>query len=167
VFELQRLRSDHEAAVLAFEQENWAYFVQSISDRGNDFFEKFAEHYRALVAEQDIGGSAFYLLVDQDTAVVGRFNLYDLVDGGAEVGYRVAQRVAGRNVATSGLRELCRIANAEFGLRTLRAAVSHENVASQRVLLKAGFVATEPTEVGGKQGRRYELRLASAGHGPR
>jgi len=38
---------------------------------------------------------------------VGRFNPYDLKDGTAEVGYRVAEQVAGCGVATSTLRELC------------------------------------------------------------
>jgi ribosomal-protein-alanine N-acetyltransferase len=33
VFELQRLRNDHAAAVLDFERVNRAYFAESISDR--------------------------------------------------------------------------------------------------------------------------------------
>lgn len=81
---------------------------------------------------------------------MGRFNLYDLVDGTAGVGYRIAQRVSGRGVATSGLRNLCRIAGEEYGLRTLRAVTSSENVASQRVLTKAGFVAIRSVEVEGR-----------------
>jgi len=101
------------------------------------------------------------VLVDEDETVVGRFNLYDLADGTAEVGYRVAERVSGRGVATSGLRNLCRVAGEEYGLRTLRAATSNENVASQRVLAKAGFVAIGPAEVGGRQGAWYERVLAS------
>ena len=160
---LQRLRGDHEAAVLAFEQENRSYFAKSISDRGDDFYEEFAEQYRALLAEQEAGTCVFHVLVDDDKVVVGRFNLYDLANGTAEVGYRVAQRVSGRDVATSGLRDLCRIAAEEYGLRTLRAATSNENVASQRVLVKAGFAATGPAEVGGRQGAWYELALASLG----
>jgi len=52
VFELQRIRPDHETAVLEFEQANRAYFTQSITDRGDDFFAGFAELYRALLAEQ-------------------------------------------------------------------------------------------------------------------
>lgn len=44
-------------------------------------------------------------------------------------------------------------------LHRLEAAVSNENVASQRVLEKAGFVATGLTEVGGRKGMRYELAL--------
>lgn len=159
MFELQRLRADHEAAVLAFEQANRAYFAESITDRGDDFFEQFAERHRALLADQEAGVGAFHVLVDRGGNVVGRFNLYELANGTGVVGFRVARRVAGRGVATSALRDLCRIASEQYGLRTLRAAASNENVASQRVLKKVGFVATGPAEVGGRQGSWYELAL--------
>jgi ribosomal-protein-alanine N-acetyltransferase len=159
VFELQRLRPDHEPALLAFEQTNRAYFAESVSDRGDHFYKQFAERHRALLAEQETGTCAFHVLVDEDEKVVGRFNLYDIVDGTAEVGFRVAQRVAGRGVATSALEKLCRIAREQYQLRTLRAGSSNENIASQRVLEKVGFVATGPAEVGGRQGSWYELAL--------
>ena len=159
MFQLQRLRPDHERAVLAFEQTNRAYFAEFISDRGDDYFAQFAERHRALLAEQDTGACVFHVLVDEDEEVVGRFNLYDLVDGTADVGYRVAQRVAGRGVATSALQDLCAVARDRYGLRTLRAGTSNENIASQRVLTKVGFLATGPAEVGGRQGSGYELAL--------
>lgn len=79
------------------------------------------------------------MLVAEDGSVLGRFNLYDLEDGTARLGYRVAERVAGRGVATATVRELCRVATATHGLRTLRAATSHDNAASQRVLAKAQY----------------------------
>jgi ribosomal-protein-alanine N-acetyltransferase len=100
------------------------------------------------------------VLVDEHAKVVGRFNLYDLVDGTATVGFRLAQRVAGRGVATAALQDLCRIGREQYGLRRLRAAASNENVASQRVLAKVGFVMTGPAEVGGRKGRSSELILA-------
>jgi [ribosomal protein S5]-alanine N-acetyltransferase len=160
VFELQRLRLDHEAPVLAFEQANRAYFAESINDRGDDFYEHFAERHRATLAEQEAGACVFHVLVDGDEKVVGRFNLYDLGAGTAEVGFRVARQVTGRGVATSALRDLCRIASEQYGLRTLTAAASNENIASQKVLTKVGFVATGPAEVGGRQGSSYEIALA-------
>ncbi|MGH3503040.1 MAG: GNAT family N-acetyltransferase [Nocardioidaceae bacterium] len=159
MLELQRLRSDHAAAVLAFELANRAYFALSISDRGDEFFEQFFERHRALLAEQDAGERAYRVLLDDDGTVVGRFNLYDLADGAADIGYRVAERVAGRGVATSTLRTLCRLATEQHGLRTLRAKTSNENVASRRVLEKAGFVSVAPTDVGGRPGMSYECRL--------
>jgi ribosomal-protein-alanine N-acetyltransferase len=159
VFSLQRLRSDHEAAALAFERENRAYFAQSISDRGDMFFERFSEQHRELMAVQESGKGAFYVFVDEHEAVVGRFNLYDVQDETAVVGYRIAERVSGRGAATSGLRNLCRIAREDIGLRMLSAATGNENVASQRVLAKVGFVLIGPTEVGGRHGSEFKLDL--------
>jgi [ribosomal protein S5]-alanine N-acetyltransferase len=87
------------------------------------------------------------------------WDAYRVVDGTAEVGYRIARRVSGRGVATSGLREMCRLAADDYGLRTLKAATSNANVASQRVLAKAGFVALGPADVAGNPGVSYELIL--------
>jgi [ribosomal protein S5]-alanine N-acetyltransferase len=162
VSELRRLHSGDAPAVLAFELANRAYFAASISDRGDEFFDQFADRFSALLAEQQAGISAFYVLAAEDGAVLGRFNLYDLKDGTAELGYRVAQHVAGRGVATVTVRELCRLAAARHGLRTLRAATSLDNVASQRVLSKAGFVPVgpaDPAELGGQPGTWYQRDL--------
>jgi ribosomal-protein-alanine N-acetyltransferase len=162
--ELQRLRADHAPAVLAFELANRAYFAASISDRGDEFFDQFADRYRALLADQEAGTGAFYALVAEDGSVLGRFNLYGCEDGTADLGYRVAEHVAGRGVATATVRELCRLAAARHGLRTLRAATSHANVASQRVLTRAGFVPVgpaDPADLGGKPGTWYERDLAA------
>jgi ribosomal-protein-alanine N-acetyltransferase len=164
--ELQRLRADHAPAVLAFELANRAYFAAFISDRGDEFFDRFAELLTVLLAEQESGVCIFHVLVGDDGAVLGRFNLVDIEDGTAKLGYRVAQHVAGRGVATATVRELCQLAAAHYGLRTLRAATSHQNVASQKVLIKAGFVPAGPAgpaDLGGKQGTWYERDLTSAG----
>ncbi len=99
------------------------------------------------------------MLLDGDGAVVGRFNLYEVVDGTAELGYRVAEQVAGRGVATSTVRTLCRLAAEKYGLRTLKAKTSNENVASRRVLEKAGFVPGGSADVAGRPGMFYECRL--------
>jgi len=164
MYELQLVRADHQASLLAFELENRDYFAQSISDRGEEYFEQFTRRHAELLADQVAGVSANYLLVDQAGSVLGRFNLYRMNDGSAEVGYRIARRVAGRGVATAAVRELCRLAVARHGLRTLRAATSDQNVASQRVLLKAGFVPGEvadPADIGGKQGHWFHRDLAA------
>ena len=162
--ELQRLHAGHAPAVLAFELANRAYFVASVSDRGDEFYDQFTDRHSALLAEQEAGICAFYVLVAEDGSVLGRFNLYDFEDGTAELGYRVAQHVAGRGVATATVRELCRLAAARHGLRTLKAATARENAASQKVLTKAGFVPVgpaDPAHLGGKPGTRYQRDLAA------
>ena len=161
--ELQRLQAGHAPAVLAFELANRAYFAAFISDRGDEFFDQFAGRHRALLAEQEAGLGAYYVLVAEDGSVLGRFNLTLAGDGTAVLGYRLAQQVAGRGVATSTVLELCRLAPDRHGLRRLRAATSHENVASQKVLTKAGFVPVGPAgpaDLGGKSGTWYERDLA-------
>jgi RimJ/RimL family protein N-acetyltransferase len=160
--ELKRLHAGHAPAVLAFELANRAYFAASVSDRGDDFFDQFTDRYNALLSEQEAGICACYVLVAEDGSVLGRFNLVNIEDHTAELGYRVAQHVAGRGVATATVRELCRLAAARHGLRTLRAGTAHQNVASQKVLTKAGFVAVgpaDPAHLGGKPGTWYQRDL--------
>ncbi|MCZ4124620.1 GNAT family N-acetyltransferase [Streptomyces sp. H39-S7] len=160
--DLQQLRTRHAPAVLDFELANRGYFAASIPDRGDDFFDRFTDRYNALLAEQAVGDCAFYVLVAEDGTILGRFNLVDIKDRAAVLGYRVAQHVAGHGVATGAVRDLCRLAVERHGLHTLRAATSRENAASQRVLSKAGFVPlgpADPADLGGKPGTWYQRDL--------
>ncbi|MGC2998560.1 GNAT family N-acetyltransferase [Streptomyces sp. G35A] len=160
--ELKQLHAEHAPAVLAFELANRAYFAASVPDRGDDFFARFTDRYDALLAEQEAGVCVFHVLVAEDGSVLGRFNLVDVEERTAELGYRVAQHVVGRGVATATVRELCLPAASRHGLRTLRAATTHENVASRKVLDKAGFVPVgpaDPAHLGGKPGTWYQRDL--------
>ena len=150
------------SAVLAFELANRSYFSATISDRGDEFFEDFASAYAELLAEQETGKSAYFVLVAEDGAILGRSNLRDIANGSAVLGYRVAENVAGHGVATTTVDQLCREAATTFGLRTIRAATSDANIGSQRVLLKAGFVLigpADPADLGGKSGSWYERQI--------
>jgi len=161
---LQRLHPGHAPAVLAFELANRSYFAAAVSDRGDEFFDQFPEQHSAMLAEQEAGAGAYYVLVAEDGSVLGRFNLYRFADGTAELGYRVAQHAAGRGLATATVRELCQLAAARHGLHTLRAATSRENTASRKVLVNAGFVPAgpaDPAHLGGKQGLWYQRDLTA------
>ncbi len=163
MFELEQLRGDHAARILAFELANRGYFAASISDRGDDYFEHFFERHEALLAEQEAGLGAYFVLVDEDGSVVGRFNLYLVEHGVWTLGYRVAQQVSGHGVATATVGDLCSLAAVKHGVRIVRAATAHANVASQRVLLKAGFTEVgpaEPSDLGGKHGTWYHLDVS-------
>lgn len=158
----EALRPDHASELLAFELVNRTYFAAFVSDRGDAYFDEFGERFDELLAERETGREAYYVLVDDDGSVLGRFNLYGIDGDTAELGYRVAERAAGRGVATAGVRDLCRLAASEHGVRRLRARVTHENVASQRVLAKAGFVAAGEADVAGRPGLWLERKLAQA-----
>ncbi|MDX2602169.1 GNAT family protein [Streptomyces caniscabiei] len=161
--ELRRLCAEHAAAVLDFELANRAWFAAWIPDRGDAFFDEFPDRYDALLAEQESGVCAFHVLLAEDGSVLGRFNLVDIEDHCAHLGYRVAQHVAGHGVATATVRELCRSAADRYGLRTLRAAVAHHNAASRKVLINAGFVPVGPAgpeHLSGGTGTWYERDLS-------
>lgn len=152
---LERLTDAHAEAVLAFERENRAYFAASIVDRGDAYFEEFAVRHAALLAEQEAGICRFHVLVDPTGAVVGRVNLVDLENGSAELGYRIAEKAAGKGLATAAVRALAQIAASDYGLTTLRAGTSVSNLASQAVLTRAGF-----RQVGESADEKtYELKL--------
>ncbi|MFI5529524.1 GNAT family N-acetyltransferase [Kitasatospora sp. NPDC051853] len=147
---LQQLRPDHAPAVLAFERENRAYFAASVPDRGDGYFAAFEERHRALLAEQAAGVCHFHVLLDDATGeVLGRFNLVDVADGEAELGYRVAERAAGRGLATAAVGALLELAASAYGLTALRAVTTPDNAASRAVLARTGFTVTGETTLGG------------------
>jgi ribosomal-protein-alanine N-acetyltransferase len=157
--ELRRLRANDAPAVLAFEVTNRTYFAKYISDRGDDYFLNFTEQHNAQIAEQETGSCVYHVLVDDDGAILGRFNLYEVHDGTAVVGYRIAESVAGRGVATAFVHELCQLAATKNDLQILSAAVSDENIASKKVLTSNGFVAVGSAEPGGHAGTLYRRIL--------
>ncbi|MGW2087466.1 GNAT family N-acetyltransferase [Streptomyces sp. NPDC001880] len=140
--ELQRLRPDHAPALFAFEQENRAFFAASVPDRGNAYFTGFDALHAARLAEQAAGLCHFHVLVDTDGEILGRFNLVDVADGSAELGFRMAEKAARRGLATATVLHLCTLAATEYGLTTLRAAAALDNTASRTVLTRTGFVPT-------------------------
>lgn len=149
---LERLRLDHGPAVLAFELENRAYFAASIPDRGDDYFTHFDVRHRGLLAEQ---ACFFHVLVGIGGEVLGRFNLVDVADGSAELGYRVAEKAAGKGLATATVNQLCALAAADYGLTSLRASTTLDNAASRAVLARSGFLPTGETQLGDLPGITY------------
>jgi [ribosomal protein S5]-alanine N-acetyltransferase len=158
--ELQLLRADHAPALLAFEQENRGYFAAWVPDRGDDYFDTFAERHQETLAWQAEGTDLFHVLVEDDGSIVGRVNLFEIADGSASLGFRIAQRAAGQGLATAAARQLVALARDQYGLRELRAAARAENVGSRTVLTRLGFVPTGETVLSGLPGITYELKLA-------
>ncbi|NBE50963.1 GNAT family N-acetyltransferase [Streptomyces boluensis] len=158
--ELQLLRPEHIPALLTFEQENRAYFARWVPDRGDDYFAEFAARLTALLAEQDAGVCFFHVLVEGDGAIVGRVNLIDAVDGAATLGYRIAERAAGRGLATTAVRQALGLAARSYGLRTVLAETTVVNAGSRAVLERTGFVRAGETTLDGLPALRFTRALA-------
>ena len=157
--QLERLRPDHAPALLAFETENRAYFAASVPDRGDEYFSDFDARHRSLLAEQAAGLHHFHVLVEPDGSIVGRVNLVDVADASAELGYRIAERAAGRGLATATVNQVCGIAATEYGLSLLRASTTRDNAGSRAVLHRTGFVPVGVTTLDGKPALQFVRRL--------
>ena len=158
---IERLRLDHAPALLTFEQQNRAYFAESIPDRGDDYFTHFTARHEALLAEQAIGVCHFHVLVGDDAEVVGRVNLVDVAAGAAELGFRIAKKASGQGLATSSVRRIAHLAATTYRLRTLRASAAVANTGSRKVLTRTGFEPTgEEVVLSGQPGLRHVLTLA-------
>jgi RimJ/RimL family protein N-acetyltransferase len=81
-------------------------------------------------------------LISSDGEPCGLVALADLdaADGTGMVWYALGDAaLAGRGIASAAVRELVAIAFGELGLRSVYAWIMEDNVASRRVLLRAGF----------------------------
>ncbi|GAA1534786.1 GNAT family N-acetyltransferase [Kribbella lupini] len=143
---VERVTAEHADALLRFELENREYFARVIPDRGDAYFAEFPQRHAELLAYQEAGTDHFHVLVD-DGRIVGRVNLVKIVDGTAELGYRIAESAAGRGLATWGVRE---VLGTPYGLRQITARTTADNVASQKVLARVGFLRTGEMELNGK-----------------
>lgn len=152
---VERVTAGHADALLRFERENRAYFAQVIPDRGDAYFAEFPQRHAELLAYQEAGTDHFHVLVE-DGRIVGRVNLVKIVDGSAELGYRIAESAAGRGLATWGARE---VIGTPYGLTRITARTTADNVASQKVLARLGFVRTGEIELNDKPAYTYLLPM--------
>ncbi|WBQ01982.1 GNAT family N-acetyltransferase [Kribbella sp. CA-293567] len=82
--------------------------------------------------------------------VVGAITLSDLVPGpfrSASLGYWIASDQLGKGLATTAVQAVAELADRELLLHRIEASTLTDNLASQRVLTKAGFrqIGTAPT----------------------
>ena len=83
------------------------------------------------------------VIVDRAGDLVGTLNINSIIRGSfqsASIGYWVSQHCNGRGFASAAVAAAKRIASDQLGLHRLQAETLVDNAASQRVLLKNGFV---------------------------
>jgi [ribosomal protein S5]-alanine N-acetyltransferase len=98
---------------------------------------------QAVLAEHAHGRTLPCVIVDEADHVVGRINLNNIVRGAsqsASLGYWLDEASGGRGLATAAVRDITRLAFAELGLHRIQADTLVDNVPSQRVLARTGFV---------------------------
>jgi ribosomal-protein-alanine N-acetyltransferase len=93
--------------------------------------------------DQDLGqGYAFFVFRKPDHALVGGITLRNILRGVAQsgaLGYWAGEAYARQGHTLAAVHEISRFAFGRLGLHRLEAACCPENLASRRLLLKAGF----------------------------
>lgn len=152
---LEPLSMAHVEELMAFEKNNRTYFERSVPPRSEDYFipERFMEIMQNLVDEQEQGLCRMYIIRDEMGELVGRINLFDIVDVNAyeashtikkaEVGYRVGEAHTGKGIATKALKLVLEEAFMKHGIEVVEAGTSPSNIGSQIALLKNGFEFVE------------------------
>ena len=137
------VRPDDAPLLSRLEVENRVHLSAGGPLRSDDYVS--VEGQRTLIdalLEQYDADTCVPWVIELDRTVVGRILLAGIVRGGfssASVGYWVCASVGGRGIASAALALAVEQAFGELGLHRLEAATTLANVASARVLAKAGF----------------------------
>lgn len=167
--EMREIRTADAAGLAEVLERNREYMAPYEPDRPEGFYTGAGQLARieALLEDRDGGRVLPYVLIGSG-APIGAINLGSIARGplcSGGVGYWVDQAWAGKGVATAALREVIRIARDEAGLHRVEAGTRVDNLASQRVLAKAGFeqygLAPRYLHVGGdwQDHRLFQLLL--------
>lgn len=139
---IDRLNEEDANELYAFECKNRAFFEQTISSRGDDYyhFGTFMIRHMELLKEQEDAISSCYLIKEDSGTIVGRINLVDIdpIKGTAQVGYRIGEAFTKKGVANEALQLLVKLAP-EMKVTQLHAKTTNVNIGSQKVLAKNGF----------------------------
>jgi [ribosomal protein S5]-alanine N-acetyltransferase len=143
---LRQLQPDDAERLAYLYQANREFLAPWEPVRPESFFT--VEGQRSVVADalarQRDGLMFCQVILDPTGQAAGRINLSNIAHGpfqSANVGYWLAEEAGGKGLATAALGELVDLAFGELGLHRLEAGTIPNNLRSQAVLRKNGFVA--------------------------
>lgn len=148
---LTKLHITDAESLFAFELKNRAFFEKMVPTRGEEYydFERFKNNHENLLNEQAQGISYFYLIKDEEDAIIGRINLVDIdkPQNLGYLGYRIGQAYTRKGIASKALQLLLETVTSK-GVKQIKAKTTTHNIASQRVLEKNEFqhIATDEEE---------------------
>jgi len=145
---LELLSLDNSLDIYRFEVENRAYFESELPSRGDDYYipQNYNQIIQGIIDEQSRGECYMYAIRNEAGKVVGRVNLTSVQKGEAELGYRIGKGHSGKGIAGKAVQMALYFAKSNHNLQKIIAGTSTENVPSQKVLEKNGFVFIDKVE---------------------
>jgi [ribosomal protein S5]-alanine N-acetyltransferase len=146
---LDRLKMEDAEKLYAFEHENRAFFETMVPSRGAEYYhyDTFLARHKLLLKEQEEEISLFFLIKNKTGEILGRMNLVDIDHntGIGHIGYRVGEAFTGQGIAAKALQLLFNEIE-KLQVKEIHAKTTEDNLASQRVLLKNGFILVKRDE---------------------
>ena len=132
-------------ALTRLARANRTFLAPASPLREAEHFTDAGQEHAALVSlEAAENGTMFpMVIVDGKGVLIGTLNLNSIIRGAfqsASIGYWVSQERNGRGVASAAVAAAKMVAYEELRLHRLQAETLVDNVPSQRVLLKNGFL---------------------------
>ena len=147
---LELLSEENSLDVYFFEKENREYFERNLPPRPANYFdlEGFKKITRELLTEQTNRDIYMHIIRDSQGVMVGRINLSVLENNRktAEIGYRIGENVSNLGYASEAVKLVLEKAFTTYDLNRIIAGTATGNLASQRVLLKNGFIFSRVIE---------------------
>lgn len=123
---------------------SWDHLKPWEPDRPDSWFTPAGQRERLTrLLEQHKNGRTVPWILAEGDRIVGAITLNDLVPGpfrSAALGYWLAVDAVGRGLATRAVETIAGVADTELKLHRIEASTLTNNVASQRVLERTGFV---------------------------
>jgi len=163
---LERLRPEHVAEVSILMRD--PRVAKTLTPTGEPLSDsEVLESHRAKLSHWGRYGFGLWLLRDRRTGeMVGRGGLQHTYVGGAnevEVGWAIVPDRWGEGLATELARAAVEVAKDHLGLDQIVAFTLPDNIASRRVMEKAGFVYERDIVHAGLPHVLYRCKLAPAG----
>ena len=141
---LRPLEVGDTAALAQLVRANREFLAPTSPMRSDDYFTDEGQR-RAVLASREAAenGTALPMVIVVGGELVGTLNLNSIIRGAfqsASIGYWVSQERNGEGIASAAVAAAKAIAADELGLHRIQAETLLDNTASQRVLLRNGFV---------------------------
>lgn len=132
--------------IYKFEVENRAFFESTLPSRGDDYYvtSNFESIIDSICEEQKAEILYMNIIRNESNEMVGRINLFPIQIGtynrAFELGYRIGEAHQGKGYASEAVKILTKLAFDTYGIDYIQALTSPNNIASQIILIKNGYV---------------------------
>ena len=143
---IEPVSKQNASEIYKFENENRAFFESTLPSRGDDYYvpSNFENIIDSICEEQQAEVLYMNIIRNESNEMVGRINLFPIqtepYNRAFELGYRIGEAHQGKGYASEAVKILTKLAFDTYGIDYIQALTSPNNIASQIILIKTGYV---------------------------